>query len=821
MDINTRNIQAARNLGWLFLAIAALSLAFNHSGVRLWPFVTVLSVGLVLNILSHFIPTVRMIETGWSRRAYMVQLLAGITVISLALGFSGGISSPLYPCIYLLLMVPAITDSIFVTASITLFALLAFLLGSGLVAGFNGTNSALAFIRIALLVSFPMLVNIILSSYRRRLRDRETFSTLYRISRSLGESLNLKQVLHRLLEEVDRVFNTDISSVRLLDPGTNTLVVKASGAEAEQIVEEQIEIRLGEGFIGWVAKTGEPFIINDMRKDPRFATFERARKKVASAIATPIKIGERTIGVVSCASSRLRRFSEEDLELLTSVASLAAAAIERAELYQQQLSRGEAVIESMVDGLIVVDGENRAVLTNRTVRDMLDIRPGVGEPLEDLLKGRVLEWRKLCRDVRTGILGPAGGVPPPFTTELSAGEDHRTVLKVKASPITSQWGKVIGAALLLENVTEVVRLTAELAVEKRKFEVVLENVAAGVIAVNDSGNILIANSAAFHMLSVERPWWWPGASLEDAIPEPSLVKAIRDAAGGEEVFNETVVLDSGRHLEVSCVPIRDLSPGRDGTVAVLHDVTEIHQLEQAKSDFVSMVSHELRTPLTSIKAYVGTLLREDVEFDAVTQRNFINVIARESERMIRLINDLLDMSRIEAGRLDLKPTLVDLPDLVRRVISRIEPQTDIHRVVLELPGEMEPAIAEPDKLEQVILNLMSNAMKYSPGGGEVNVSVRRLEGKAIVAVADGGMGIPAGQLPYIFDKYHRAGRGPELGVRGAGLGLYVTKTIVEAHGGRIWAESEEGRGTTVMFTVPLAGPEGGATGAIQTGASDG
>lgn len=809
MDIETRNIKVTRNIQWLFLLVAALGLAFGRSWVDLWPFVTVLAAGAALNALSYAAPGVTG-EGAGRRFLYPLLLVVDLSVIALATGFSGGVESPLFAFLLVLLLVPAFSGTVALVASMSAYSVAAFVTCAALLGSAGLTASASTFIKIALLAAFPMVFHLALSGYRRRLRDGETFSTLYRISRSLGESLDLKQVLHLLLEEVDSIFHTDISSVRLLNPGTNTLAVRASGADSEEIVDEQIEIRMGEGFIGWVAKTGEPFLINDISKHPSFSSFPKATKKVSSAIATPIKIGDRVVGVVSCASSRRKRFSEEDLDLLSSVASLAGAAIERAELYQQLLSRGEAVIERMVDGLIVVDRDGHAVLTNKTSRDMLDIRPGIGALLEDLMKGRIVEWRTFTRDVKDRMLDPVAGPPSPFSTELNVNDPQATVLNAKVSPIMSQWNKVIGAAILLENITAIVRLTRELAVEKRKLETVLENVVAGVLAVNDEGEILLANSAAFHILGIERPWWWLGSPLADAIPEPDLCRMIRDAIErGEEVARQTAVLASGRQLELSCVPLTDFTPGHGATVAVLHDVTEIHQLEQAKGDFVSMVSHELRTPLTSIKAYIDTLQREDVEFPPETRASFIRVIAREAERMIRLINDILDLSRIEAGRLELKPTFVDLIELTGRVVNRVQSQADVHKIILDVPVIMEPVIAEGAKIEQVLLNLIGNAIKYSPEGGKILVSVRRLKEKAMVSVSDNGMGIPPDQLPYIFDKYHRVNQANAKNVLGAGLGLYVTKSIVEAHGGRIWAESEVGKGTTVIFTVPLAS-EGGA-----------
>ena len=809
VNTDTRNFQAARDLQWVFLAVAAAALLFGTSFVRTIPYGIVLAVGALLNATSYLMPLKRLEERNLSY-ALAGQLVVSITVIALAAAYSGGAASPLYAFLLVTLVVPAVTADTLFTASITAYAVLAFLLAGVLLGNPFGPASQ-AFVKIALLVVFPLAINVAMSTYRRKLRDRETFSTLYRVGRSLGESLDLKQVLHRLLGDVDTIFRTDISSVRLVDPGTNTLVVKASGGETEEVEQRQIEIKMGEGFIGWVGKTGEPFIARDISKDPRFATFPKAKKKVASAIAAPIKIGGRTVGVISCASSTRKRFSADDLDLLISVASLSAEAIERAELYQQLLSRGQAVLESMVDGLVVVDRDSRIVLTNHTFRDVLDLRPGGGEPLEDLLKGKVAEWKPLCRDVTNRILDSPGAQPVSFSLDLNivAGEGTGRVMNTRVSPIMSQWSKVIGAVLVLEDITDVMRLARELALEKSKLEAVLENVAVGVLAMNEAGELMIANSSVFNMLSIARPWWWLGSTLEDAIPEPAVVRLVRRAMEQDEpIINEMVALASGRRIEVSCAPIEELASTVGGTVAVLHDVTGLHEVEQAKSDFVSMVSHELRTPLTSIKAYVDTLQRQDVQFDDETRTSFVAVIARETERMTRLINDILDLSRIEAGRLDLKPTFVDLPELIHKVEGRIEQQAAGRRLLLDIPVVMEPVLAEQAKLEQVMLNIIGNALKYSPEGGDIEISVRRLKEKAMVSVTDHGIGIPQEQLPFIFEKYHRGGKSEGGGIRGAGLGLFVTKSIIEAHGGRIWAESTEGKGTCMIFTIPLLGEAG-------------
>ncbi len=809
MNNDTLNFQDARNLQWLFLAVASVAPALGKPFTRPLPYGLVLGVGAALNAASYLAPLKRL-DTRRIELINIAQLTVSIAVVALAVGFSGGVTSPLYAFLLVTLMIPAFTASFYQTTAFSAYAILSFLLASALLDN-SSMTVALISVEIVTLAIFPVAINILLSTYRRKFRHKEIFSTLYRISRSLGESLDIKQVLHRLLSEMDAVFGTNISSIRLLDPASNSLIVKISGAAAEEVSRGQIAIRMGEGFIGWVAKNGEPFITTDISKDSRFATFPDARKKVASAIAAPIQISNRTIGVISCASSTKRKFNADDLKLLVSVANLAAEAIERADLYQQLLSRGEAITESMADGLVIVNRECNVVLTNRAAREMLDARPGPVEPLDLLLKGKIVQWRQLCHDIRDRIIDCADEFSASFSTNLNitAGATDGRALNAHVSPITSQWGKVIGAIVLLEDISDIMRMASELALEKAKLETVLESVVVGVLAVDNNGEVLMANTTLFDMLDVARPRQWFRQSLEDAVGEHALVHLIREAIGGSEpLLKETIVLSSGRHIEVSCAPIKTLASQSGGVVAVLHDVTALRRVEQAKSDFVSMVSHELRTPLTSIKAYANTLQRKDTRFDNETRSSFIDIIAGEADQMAKLINDILDLSRIEAGRLDLKPTSVDFPKLVSKVITRIEPQTAGRDIVLDLPEGMGPVLAEPAKLEQVLLNLVINAMKYSPEGSNVTISAKRLEKTLMVSVSDRGAGIPEEQLPFIFDKYDRAGLSSTSDISGAGLGLYVTKSIVEAHGGRIWAESKKGEGTTVIFTMPLA-PSGG------------
>ena len=227
-----------------------------------------------------------------------------------------------------------------------------------------------------------------------------------------------------------------------------------------------------------------------------------------------------------------------------------------------------------------------------------------------------------------------------------------------------------------------------------------------------------------------------------------------------------------------------------------------------KTAFVSTVSHELRTPLTSIKGFISTLLADaEGYYDLQTQREFYQIIDTECDRLTRLISDLLNVSRIEAGRaLDLNPKPVDLPSLIEKVITVQKSYTDRHTLKVEIGPDLPTIIADEDKIDQILTNLTNNAIKYSPQGGDIVVSAKMNSNGVVMSVTDHGLGIPKDHLPKIFERFHRVDNRDTRAVGGTGLGLYLVKHLVEAHGGKIWVESEVGKGSSFIFSLPERPP---------------
>ncbi|NLF10195.1 MAG: HAMP domain-containing histidine kinase, partial [Anaerolineaceae bacterium] len=226
------------------------------------------------------------------------------------------------------------------------------------------------------------------------------------------------------------------------------------------------------------------------------------------------------------------------------------------------------------------------------------------------------------------------------------------------------------------------------------------------------------------------------------------------------------------------------------------------QAEEMKSTFVSVVSHELKTPVALIKGYAETLRRDDAQWDRDTLREGLDVIGEEADHLTHLIDDLLEASRIQAGGLKLQPTDVHLPRLAEKVVDAFRTQTQVHEFELDFPADFPPVWGDPERLREVVANLVSNAVKYSPAGGKVWVGGRVDRAGVTVYVADKGIGIPAEEQDAIFDRFYRVESGLQRRTEGTGLGLYLVKAVVEAHGGRIWVESAPDRGSIFIFTLP-------------------
>jgi signal transduction histidine kinase len=236
-------------------------------------------------------------------------------------------------------------------------------------------------------------------------------------------------------------------------------------------------------------------------------------------------------------------------------------------------------------------------------------------------------------------------------------------------------------------------------------------------------------------------------------------------------------------------------------IATVRDITRFREAEEIKSTFISVISHELKTPVALIKGYVGTLRREDADWDREIVKDSLAVIEEEADRLTNLIENLLDASRLQAGGLSINPTDLALDVLAERIAKRFQTQASIHKIMVEFPENFPIVNGDETRLEQVLANLVSNAIKYSPEGGEIRIRGQILAQQVIVCVSDQGPGVAPEDIPHIFDRFYRSSIAKRT-TKGAGLGLYLARAVIEAHGGQIWVDTQPGKGARICFSIP-------------------
>ncbi|HKV45960.1 MAG TPA: ATP-binding protein, partial [bacterium] len=340
--------------------------------------------------------------------------------------------------------------------------------------------------------------------------------------------------------------------------------------------------------------------------------------------------------------------------------------------------------------------------------------------------------------------------------------------------------------------------------ERHKVEAIISSMSDAVVAVDARGTILLFNRAAEELLGLTADA--RGRRLRDVLGDHPSCRWIEAAATERRDVAEEFTPDprGERILDLHATPLGGPEGEASGAVAVVRDATELRRTERLRRELTANVSHELRTPLTSIKGFTETLLAGAIA-DEATSRRFLAIIDSEATRLMKLVDDLMDLSRLESKTVSLEPAAVRLDELVGEALSRMRPQADRHRVALRsTTAGAVLALADRDRILQVLTNLLDNSIKFTPEGGTVEVALRGAVTDVTVSVSDTGRGIPADDLPRVFDRFYRVERSRSREAGGTGLGLAIARHIVEAHGGRIWAVSRVNAGSTFTFTLPTA-----------------
>ena len=357
------------------------------------------------------------------------------------------------------------------------------------------------------------------------------------------------------------------------------------------------------------------------------------------------------------------------------------------------------------------------------------------------------------------------------------------------------------------------RLYQEVAREKRRLDAIIEASADGIMILDAAHRITVFNRALARMT---------GQSAAQALHTPhddviqlqnqraGMALAEAEAGGWPLVGSGPLYVEgdlirpdgSRASVGITYAPVLDREGRLVNIVGSVRDITRFREADELKSTFISIVSHELKTPVALIKGYAGTLRREDARWDAATMRSSAAVIEEEADRLTQLIDNLLDASRLQAGGLKINLSDVALDQLARQLVDKFRTQTKLHTLSAEFPPGFPVIQGDATRLEQVLSNLIGNAIKYSPTGGAVRITGRVLTDHVVVSVSDEGIGIPVEEQDRIFERFYRVDDALSRRTAGSGLGLYLAQAVVEAHGGKIWVESAPGRGASFSFSLP-------------------
>ena len=340
--------------------------------------------------------------------------------------------------------------------------------------------------------------------------------------------------------------------------------------------------------------------------------------------------------------------------------------------------------------------------------------------------------------------------------------------------------------------------------EYERLDRVINNLREGILLINKMKRIIYVNRAVGDLLGYESAGL-TGEPVQEVFRDYDLNSKIdQTVRGGEHSeYRVRTVLPSQKLLKADIFLLPHKDESDPAVLIVLQDESEIEKLTQMRTDFVANVSHELRTPLTSIKGFAETILDSDMS-DAVRVHRFVEIIESEADRLTRLIDDLLDLARIESGRIRLDFKRTSIRKVIQETVEKLIPQLEKAEIALDMDTDeaTTPLLADPDRLAQVIINYVDNSMKYTHKGGSIKIRAFETENEILVEVTDNGVGIPAQDLERVFERFYRVDKARTRSSGGTGLGLAIVKHIIEAHGGKVFVRSSAGMGSTFGFSLP-------------------
>jgi len=608
----------------------------------------------------------------------------------------------------------------------------------------------------------------------------------------------------------------------LKEHGVEAPVIIITGAPDIQSARESLR----HGAYDYIAK---PFTLDVLRQSVARAIKEKelldARRELEEQKRRYQEDLERQV------KERTAELQRRNMELaaLNRLGAILAESLSLEDTLQAALAELVAAASSPLGAVYLRrDGEFFCAARVASVKALADLLPpSLDSALSEMLQADParLTAEQLPDSLRRAVV--AADAKSVWLTGLMAQAETKGLLLITTAEEEVAVSLLAASARQIAAAVQNAQLFEESVTRRQRTEAIIQNMADGVLVLDREDRISVCNPALRNILGILREDLMgrsihefrdspdPGlaALWEIGAPSADLLEQLQamsyDSSGASEmpfVVRREVSLSAplNRIVMVYTTQLRDLAHNPMGQVRLVRDITRERELERMKSDFVSIVSHELRTPLFYIKGFIELLLQGKAE-DAKVRTEFLNIIRDQTEHLRKLVEDILDTAKMEQGSLVLKRERVPVEDLIRQAVADAEGMASSAGVALrvEIPEPLPEVMGDFIRLKQVMANLIGNAIKFSKSGGVATVRGLRKPGEVWVQVEDQGTGIPPQSLPHVFDKFFQAESSQTRSSGGAGLGLYIAKQIVERLGGRIWAESERGKGSKFTFALPV------------------
>jgi len=735
-----------------------------------------------------------------------------------------------------------------------------------------------------------------IKTLEKRIKELELLNAEYELSAALiNKNVELEEVVSMTLDRVMNLIKAERGCLMFWDEDEKELYIKSEKGP-DNLPFGLSRLKSGEGIAGWAFETGEIFVVDDVRKEPRFVSSPDDQIEIKSIISVPLIVEDSKIGVINIGTiNEYHHFTEDEIKTLRLIASRAALVIENVNLRQKekeyietlkgrneeikrQSEKLEEANERLNNSLVKLEGANKELASlfeisvslgssldmDRMLSNVFEkisefcgasavtiallqenaylaIRASVGLPeiragkyklmvkdidpyyykrvfkeqkslffrniendrMEEFLRDKVI----IRPDTRALYIFPlvyqdkTSGVMTVSCTK----ENMLSKKKLKFLEIISNH-----LAVSLENS----RLFNETISKKDELNAIVHNMGDGVLTFDRDKKIISFNKAAERITGIK--------SINATGNPFETVLKLKVEEGKDENEMTEISIDKltslptlkwegflttpdGKERFISTITtsLKGVTGKVEGGIVVIRDFSREKEVEQLKSDFVSYVSHELRSPLTSIKGYTTMLIHHRNRFDDARNEEFLQIINNEIDRLARLIRNLLDLSKIESGKFDINKVKISIPVLAERVINTHKITSSEHTLENTFPSDFPQVYADSDQVEQALNNLVSNGIKYSPHGGKINIGGEFNGEKVVIYVEDEGPGIAPEKADKIFEKFYRITGPSGTKIVGTGLGLFITRSIINAHGGHIWVEKRQNcQGSKFCFSLP-------------------